>query len=117
MAPFFTSVFISFHTVVQSEDVRYLMEFLVDYEYKWKDIGGALGFLYDEMENIDNNPRGHDKRLWTLLNKWTQWPTDHHPDPPTLEKLRDALCSGWVELGRTAREIYEQKSELPSQHS
>ena len=106
-------------TVVQESkgDVHWLMEFLVDYAFKWKDIGEALGFSYGGIENIDSNTRGCEQCLRTLLNQWAQWPTQRHPDPPTLEKLRDALCSGWVGLGRKANEIYGRKSELPSQRS
>ena len=102
--------------IVREEDVNFLIEnFLHDYGYRWTDIGPALGFSYGEIRTIDMNVRGDANRgLRDLLMMWFHWPINGHEEYPTLEKLRDALCTRVVGLGDVARHLYERRNELPS---
>ena len=103
--------------VVKSRDVSFLMMHLHQYAYKWRDIGTALNFQHSELENISHGfPRATIQQLLTeLLSQWSQWPTADHSDVPTMERLRDALRSGLVGLGAQANDLYELRSQLPSQ--
>ena len=104
--------------VVMSKDVGFLVEQLLQYAYKWKEIGEALRFHPGELKNIDHtHPKGTPQRLLTeLLSQWSQWPTATHTTPPTMERLRDALRSNLVGLGAEANEIYDKKDSLPSRY-
>lgn len=104
---------------MKQEDVPYLTKHLCLYKSKWRDIGTALGFLYDELENITHSTaaplRGAAELLEELLNKWSHWPTESHHDAPTLERLCDALRSNLVGLGDVANRLSAKKGCLPSQ--
>ncbi len=104
-------------TIVRSDDVGYLASHLCkNASHKWREIGLTLGFLDGELKSISLSfPRATAQQLLTeLLSQWSQWPTAAHPDAPTMERLRDALCSGLVELGAVASDLYELKNFLPS---
>ncbi len=101
---------------MKSEDINFLMNHLHKYAYKWRDIGASLNFQHGELENISLSfSRAKTQQLLTeLLSQWSQWPTADHPDAPTMERLRDALRSGLVELGAVATNIYELRNSIPS---
>ena len=103
-------------TVVAEEDVRFLLEKLTDYAYKWKDIGRALGFSHGEVENFDQSlPKGSPSEfLVKILSKWSQWPTERHEEKPTLERLCKALRTRSVGLGAAANDLYSRINDLPS---
>ena len=105
------------HTKVVEGDVNFLItNFLYDYSYKWEIIGLALGFRDGEVRIIDSDVRGNVNRgLRELLIKWSHWPIENHEEEPTLEKLRDALCTQAVGLGDVATCLYKRRNELPSQ--
>lgn len=96
------------------DDIRYLMEHLYKYAYKWKEIGISLGFHHGELENISHTfPRSDPQRLLTeMLNQWAQWPTASHRNNPTLEALCDTLRSGPVGLGAAASDLDELRNHL-----
>ena len=102
---------------MKSEDINFLMAYLHRYAYKWRDIGASLNFQHGDLENIScSNPGATTQQLLTeLLSQWSQWPTADHSDVPTMERLRDALRSGLVGLGAQANDLYELRSQLPSQ--
>ena len=102
--------------IVHEKDINFLIEnFLHDYSYMWIDIAATLGFRYSEIKAIDSNIGGDVNRgLRELLMRWSQWPIVDHEVEPTLEKLRDALCSRVVGLGSVGRHLYERRNELPS---
>lgn len=87
--------------VIKSAHVHSLMTYLYKYSHKWREIGMSLGFLINELDNIEQSyPRDTVQRLLTrMLNQWTQWPTNDHRNYPTLEKLCESLRSGLVGLG------------------
>ena len=101
---------------MKNEDVQFLMKYLHQCAYKWKAIGEALHFLYGELKNIEHSNPGADVEqfLRVLLNRWCQWPTESHKDLPTIEKLCDALRSDAVGFGGIAREVYDDRTHLPS---
>ncbi len=104
-------------TIVRSDDVGYLASHLCkNASHKWREIGLALGFLDGELKSISLSfPGATAQQLLTeLLSQWSQWPTAAHPDAPTMERLRDALRSGLVELGAVASDLYELRNFLPS---
>ena len=73
----------------------------------------ALSFTHGELENIRMSfPISSPQvLLGEVLTQWSQWPTDTHPDHPTMEKLRDALRSGPVGLGVLANQIYSSPGD------
>ena len=85
----------------------HLMYVLHPHEHKWRDIGGALGFSVGELENIRQNfpVAPVEQLLRELLSQWTQWPTETHPETPTMEMLQNALRSGPVGLGAVAEKL------------
>ena len=101
------------HAAVDDKDVGFLMGFLCQYSYKWKDIGTALHFLPGDLENINHNHQDVQQSLNAVLCQWVQWPTTAHPQTPTMEMLRDALRSDLVGLGAVANQLYDaSKSQL-----
>ncbi len=105
--------------LVRSGDLKMLMGLLHKCAYRWREIGFALNFQYSELENISSSNQGATTQqlLTELLSRWSQWPTADHPDDPTMERLRDALRSGLVELGAVANDLYELRHTLPSKQT
>ena len=93
------------------------MEHLHKYAYKWRDIGASLKFEFDEMENISHSSpiATTQQLLHKLLSQWSQWPTADHSQVPTMERLCKALRSGLVGLGAVANDLYDTRTNLPSQ--
>ena len=107
--------FIAISTLVKSVDVNFLCRFLHKYSHTWREIGAALDFEKSELENINQRFHSFPQQLLTeLLFKWSQWPTDDHPHAATVERLCDALRSGYVGLGAEASTLYEMRNLLPS---
>jgi hypothetical protein len=77
--------------VVTEEDAPLLTCQLKSYVYKWEEIGAALGFLPDELENIKHSHTTLEERLEEILHSWSQWPNRYHHLKPTREKLNAAL--------------------------
>ena len=102
-------------TIMRDKDVGFLMGYLCQHSYKWKDIGTALHFLPGELENIKHNHPDVQQRLNAVLCQWVQWPTTAHSQTPTMEILRDALRSDLVGLGAVANKLYDARDYLPSQ--
>ena len=105
-------------TLVQQEDVKFLLEELCNYTYKWEDIGLVLGFVDGELKNITHSSPSQASTqdfMKELLVKWAHWPTKDHLRNPTLENLCNALRSKLVGLGNIADELYLKKNSLPSQ--
>ena len=104
-------------TTVKSTDVTFLVARLHNYAFRWREIGTALGFQHGELENIRHSlPGANTQRLLTeLLSQWSQWPTVDYPQPPTIERLCDALRSSLVGLGAEANSLYAKRTDLPSQ--
>ena len=105
-------------TFIAQEDVNFLLGVLCTSAHKWEFIGMALGFLDGELKNISSSSptAGVQRHLKEMLSQWAHWPTKTHPDPPTLERLCDALRSQLVGLGNVADHVYKQKSCLQSQN-
>ena len=104
-------------TLVQGRDVAFLMQHMYKYAYKWRAIGLSLNFQFGELENISHDfpAATGQEHLAKLLDLWCHRPTANNCDLPTMEKLRDALCSALVGLGVEAEEIYNLRLKLPSQ--
>ncbi len=104
-------------TVVRSEDVSFLMtRVMYRCSFKWREIGTFLNFQPYELDNISSSSptASAQEHLTQLLSQWCQWPTTEHTASPTMERLRDALHSGMVGLGREAQELYALRTQLPS---
>ena len=102
-------------TVIAEKDIPFLLENLNDYTFKWREIGIALGFSLLEIDTIDEDLKGKTSiiHLASLLNRWWQWPNQHHKEKPTLERLCKALDST-LGLGALARKLLSRRNELPS---
>jgi len=61
---------------------------------EWEEIGLALGFLYDELTTIEQNPllkpKGSTGYITEMLNQWLKWAPPKH-EWPTLSALAVAL--------------------------
>ena len=89
-----------------------LMKLLQSYSYKWNPIGLNLGFTPHELSTISSMlmllvgaPVSY---LQELLSQWVQWPTNEHPNNPTLEALCAALQSPLVGLGSLAKDVEKE---------
>ena len=76
---------------MKTEDVHALAHDLRDYAYKWEEIGLALGFLPDELQNIKYSVSTLTERFEEVLHLWSQWPNGCHRLAPTKEMLVGAL--------------------------
>ena len=102
--------------LIQQEDVKFLLEELCHYSYKWDVIGLALGFVDGELKNIKHSsPQASAQHFMKeMLVKWAHWPTKDHSNSPTLENLCNALRSKLVGLNTIADELYLKKNSLSS---
>ncbi len=102
--------------IVKPADVYFLANELTTVASRWGPIGGHLGFLPGELENIavTVSARPPDEYLIKLLTEWTQWPTSKHKDYPTMDSLCEALRSQSVGMGRAADKLDSKRNQLPS---
>ena len=91
------------------------MKLLQSYSYKWNPIGLNLGFTPHELSTIScmvalivGAPVSH---LQELLSQWVQWPTNEHPNNPTLKALCSALRSPLVGLGSLAEDVEKEMKQ------
>lgn len=102
---------------MKDKDEKFLIEKLGLHASKWRDIGTALRFLPSELDSIGTVPKLTDEqRLGELLHKFVKWPTTAHPQAPTMEMLRDSLQSETVGEGPFAKDLFDARIGLPSQH-
>ena len=94
---------------LKKNDITILLKLLSNSSDKWNNIGIELGFLISELRQIrlsqsllTGAPQSY---LKALLQQWLDWPTDIHPDPPTLKALCSALRSSLVGQGCLADEL------------
>ena len=59
---------------MKTGDVHALAHDLRDYAHKWEEIGLALGFLPDELQNIKYSLSTLEERFEEVLHLWSQWP-------------------------------------------
>ena len=76
---------------MKTEDVHALAHDLQDYAHKWEEIGLALGFLPDELQNIKYSLSTLEERFEEVLHLWSQWPNGCHHQAPTKERFMGAL--------------------------
>ena len=76
---------------MKTGDVHALAHHLQGYAYKWEEIGLALGFLPDELQNIKYSALTLAERFEEVLHLWSQWPNGCHLQAPTKERLVGAL--------------------------
>ena len=95
--------------VLTERDVAALLLLVYRFSDKWYNIGIGMGFTLSELNVIESKPlllSGAPTRYLTeLLNQWIQWPTENHPNKPTLRALCEALRSSLVGLGSLADEV------------
>ena len=100
---------------VKQADVYFLVNELHTVAAKWKSIGGGLGFLPGELENIAMTEVWRPAEcLAKLLMEWAEWPNSRHKDYPTVDKLCEVLRSLSVGAGATADELESKQNQLPS---
>ena len=96
---------------LSSRHLPSLLQQLSKHAAKWRDIGMKLGFMQDEMNNIEANALlltgSPTSWLTKMLSDWLQWaPGDGRGSTyfATLEKLKDALKQ--ANLGATADTLH-----------
>ena len=102
--------------LVKERDLKYLMKFLNNHAWRWRDIGTALDFLEGELKAIEhaNKLGGAHEYLRELLRLWVNKP-EEHPNEPTIDSLIAALQSNGVNLGAVADTIRAHRMLIPSQ--
>lgn len=85
-------------------------------EPKWKDIGLALGFLYDELTTIEQKPllipKGSTGYITEMLNQWLKWAPPKHKWP-RLSALEAALQECECEnLAAKLRKHFDQEKGI-----
>ena len=99
------------------EQLTDLMEFLVDYAYKWRYIGVALRFKSQDLDNIQACPLlVHDSPksyLTRLLEEWLLKKFKHTLSP-TIDNLKKALNSQTVGMGSLASELQDIERVMPN---
>lgn len=100
---------------LKKSDIDVLLKLLSNSSDKWNNIGIELGFFLSELKQIrlsqsllTGAPQSYLKEL---LQQWLEWPTDSHPDPPTLKALCTALRSSLVGQGCLADELEEKMKQ------
>ena len=94
--------------ILTAYDMPILVEILADHASNWRMIGGQLGFVQHELDNIVAKvaaleaPHGYLSRM---LDTWSYWPVENHKQCPTIEALEQALRSKTVGLGSVASEL------------
>lgn len=85
-------------------------EILKRHAHKWREIGQALGFKADELDNIQSKPLlligAPSSYLHAMLAVWQQWaPQDFRGSTgyATSDSLRTAISKAG--LGRTSQEL------------
>ena len=99
------------------EHASRLIEILVKYASKWRLIGTALRFHYQDLDNIQASHASMvDSLKLNLIRLIEDWLQRTHPYtlPPTRSCLVEALRSSTVELGDVACELVTK--ELTSLH-
>ena len=78
-----------------------LTEMLAEYSYKWKEIATALWLTNNKIENIIAM---NCKPILSLKEVLLSWVVGEckHSKPPTLQSLKEALCSQTAGLGNIA---------------
>jgi len=82
------------------KDLFVLLQILEPATPKWKTIGLALGFLYDQLTVIERKPmlipEGDSGYIRDMLNQWLKWAPPNH-EWPTVTALATALQSCQLE--------------------
>ena len=75
-------------------DLFVLLQMLKPATPKWKTLGMALGFLYEELTVIEQKPmlipEGGSGYICDMLNQWLKWAPPNH-EWPTVTALATAL--------------------------
>ena len=76
------------------QDLFVLLQILKPATPKWKTLGMALGFLYDQLTVIERKPmlipEGDSGYVRDMLNQWLKWAPPNH-EQPTVTALVTAL--------------------------
>ena len=88
------------------KDHQWLCEAVSEAAAKWRDVGKALTFSYDQLKAIANEKslNTDDHYMQELLSRWLKWAPPNHP-LPCVEDLATALRS--VEEERTAYDLMQ----------
>ena len=96
---------------LDAKHITYLAEFLAPYASHWRDLGTALKFHAEDLDNIlaclhllPNSPKGY---LMKLLEDWIRR-AHKHTLPPSAYVLERALDSNLVGLGSLASKVRTQ---------
>ena len=78
-------MFIFILDILKDQDLHVLYTIMKPAEPKWKEIGLALGFLYDELTTIEQKPllipKGSTGYITEMLNQWLKWAPPKHKWP------------------------------------
>ena len=110
------SLFIFMLDILKEQDLYVLLTIMKPAAPQWKEIGLALGFLYDELITIEQKPllipQGSTGYIAEMLNKWLKWAPPKH-EWPTLSALAVTLReSGYENLAAKLRRRFNQQEGI-----
>ena len=86
------------------------MEFLVDVNKNWKELGLQLGLRKATLDGIEANYRDVKDCKREMMSKWLDWVDINYN--PTWQHLADALRHSTVQHGPIAQDIEDEYSIL-----
>ena len=97
-------------------DLFALLQVLKPATPQWRTLGLALGFLYDQLTTIQQNPmlipKGDSGYIAEMLNQWLKWAPPNH-ERPTVTALARALQNcGQEALAAELRTTFTQKKGM-----
>ena len=101
---------------LSEEDCSWLFQTVRKVSAKWRDVGEALKFSYDQLEAIayERSLRTDEHYMQELLSRWLKWAPPNHP-LPCVEDLATALRS--VEEERTAYDLMQMMESTGTWHA
>ena len=108
--------FISASDPLSEEDHRWLFQMIKKVSARWRDVGKALEFSYDQLEAIayERSLRTDERYMQELLSRWLKRAPPNHP-LPCVEDLATALRSVGEE--RTAYDLMQMMESTGTWHA
>ena len=91
-----------------TDHLALILEFLVDVNKNWKELGLQLGLREATLDGIEANYRDVEKCKMNMISKWLKWVDIDYK--PTWQHLADALRHSTVQHGPIAQAIENKYS-------